>query len=58
MGLRDRSHDIEDFPSAFLVDDREIGLGSAGSLGLLVLSTELGNILIIVGTRSAIGCLH
>src|SRR5439155_19883006 len=37
----DRSHDIQDFPGAFLIDDREIELGSAGSLRLLVLAAEL-----------------
>src|SRR6266478_7126824 len=41
MSLRDRTHDIEDSPSAFLIDDREIELGSARSLRLLVLATEL-----------------
>ena len=32
---------IEDFPSAFLIDDGEIELGSARSLRLLVLATKL-----------------
>src|SRR6476660_10017656 len=41
MNLRDRSHDIQDFPGAFLIDDREIELRSARSLRLLVLATEL-----------------
>src|SRR6476620_12787641 len=41
MSLRDRSHDIQDFPGALLIDDREIELGSAGSLRFLVLAAEL-----------------
>ena len=41
MGLRDRSHDVENFPSAFLVYDRKIEIGSTRAFRFLVLPAKL-----------------